>query len=192
MNNEDQRYKKLVREILERGLATPDEIQDCLNEIKDEIEEGAEALHLSRVLIRRGVLPKDKLKQLEHEIGSILPLTQSFESQELKAGQKIGKYEIISEIARGGMAIVYEAIGFFFDGFEELVTLLQQALIRKGFRCELNKPYTGVDGDAYATHHHGQKHHLIYWGIEINNSLLTDPETSAHIGRQVADAVLEL
>jgi len=71
-------------------------------------------------------------------------------------------------------------VGILFDDYDEDAWHLQEALIREGFDCALNAPYSGKgpDGLIYSAQRHGRALGVKYLELEIRQDLI-DTDTKA-------------
>jgi len=74
-------------------------------------------------------------------------------------------------------------LGILFDRYEDLAQEVGHRLDRGGYQVRYNEPYSGYDGLIFSARSHGERHQIVYLEIEINNSLIADPEQAAHIGK---------
>ncbi len=80
-------------------------------------------------------------------------------------------------------------LGILFDRYEDLASELGHRLRQVGYRVRYNEPYSGYDGLIFSARSHGQRHGLVYVELEINNSLISDPESAARMGRTLSAVV---
>ena len=83
-------------------------------------------------------------------------------------------------------------MGVLFDRFEPIAKRLAGHLEDVGFKTALNEPYSGMEGQMYAPHRHGQKHGVIYLELEIRQDLLTTPAKTVDVADRLCAALTEL
>jgi predicted N-formylglutamate amidohydrolase len=83
-------------------------------------------------------------------------------------------------------------LGILFDRYEALAQEVGQRLVYSGSIVRYNEPYSGYDGLIFSARTHGQRHGIVYLEIEINNSLITDPERAKHVGRTLGSVFQEM
>jgi predicted N-formylglutamate amidohydrolase len=79
-----------------------------------------------------------------------------------------------------------------FDCYEDLAQEVGRRLQHGGYRVRYNEPYSGLDGLIFSARNHGERHGLVYLELEINNSLIAQPEKATRVGTQVGKALREL
>jgi serine/threonine-protein kinase len=87
----------LGRLVIERGLASSEEVQNCLDELKQ--SSGPNQKSLAAVMIERGLITQKQVDRLRPVM----------ESSEPKPNQQIPGYQIIKKLGAGAMATVYKA-----------------------------------------------------------------------------------
>lgn len=85
------------RLVVEKGLATQGEVEQCLMLSESAAHDGKEAGGLVKVLVAQGVVTKAQLKRLEPEL------------DEQKSNRQIPGYQMLSKLGAGAMATVYKA-----------------------------------------------------------------------------------
>jgi serine/threonine-protein kinase len=85
------------RLVVEKGLATKDDVQRCLTLLQDAQAADPSGKTLSAVLVAEGLVTPRQLERLKPEL------------EERKAGQQIPGYQILSKLGAGAMATVYKA-----------------------------------------------------------------------------------
>lgn len=78
-------------------------------------------------------------------------------------------------------------LGILFDRYDDLAEEVGQRLQHCGYRVRYNEPYSGLDGLIFSARRHGDRHGLVYLELEINNSLIAQPQQAAEIGRQISE-----
>jgi serine/threonine-protein kinase len=86
----------LGRLVVEKGLATSEEVEQCL-QLQRETTEDPGQRSLAEVLVENGVVTSRQLERLRPEV------------EEQRAGQQIPGFQIISKLGAGAMATVYKA-----------------------------------------------------------------------------------
>ncbi|MBI3301682.1 MAG: N-formylglutamate amidohydrolase, partial [Deltaproteobacteria bacterium] len=77
-------------------------------------------------------------------------------------------------------------LGILFDRYDDLAREVGQRLQHCGYRVRYNEPYSGLAGLIFSARSHGERHGLVYLELEINNSLITQPEKATQMGRQMS------
>jgi predicted N-formylglutamate amidohydrolase len=83
-------------------------------------------------------------------------------------------------------------IGVLYDDHREHADLLVEALSAQSFAVRRNEPYSGLEGLIFSARSHGQRHHLPYLEIELNNGLLRSEERIAEVAARVAAALRQV
>lgn len=86
----------LARVLVERGLATEEEVNDCRTLLKAQRDEGDSKVTLVRVLLDNGAITESQLQRLK-------PTLQKGSSQQIPG------YQILERIGSGANAVVYKA-----------------------------------------------------------------------------------
>lgn len=66
---------------------------------------------------------------------------------------------------------------------------IKEALEKKGYTVELNKPYSVENPHPYPIHHYAEKYNLSYLAVEINNSLIKTPGQARKVGTLIAEVL---
>ena len=78
-------------------------------------------------------------------------------------------------------------IGILFDHkYDEVAEAFGQRLHEAGYRVRNNEPYSGYDGLIFSARSHGERHQLVYLELEMNNSLLVQPEEIERMGTTIS------
>jgi predicted N-formylglutamate amidohydrolase len=77
-------------------------------------------------------------------------------------------------------------LGVLFDQYEDLAQEVGQRLHHQEYRVRYNEPYSGMDGLIFSARSHGERHGLVYLELEINNSLIAQPEQAHRVGERLA------
>jgi len=86
------------RVVVEKGLATPQEVSRCVDLIRDASEESdINQKSLSRVLVDEGIVTTAQIERIRPEL------------EEQRSNRQIPGYQIISKLGAGAMATVYKA-----------------------------------------------------------------------------------
>ena len=80
-------------------------------------------------------------------------------------------------------------LGILFDRYEDLAREFGQGLSQAGYRVRYNEPYSGYEGLIFSARSHGERHHLVYLEIEINNGLLLDRTNIAALGQKLSQVL---
>ncbi len=83
-------------------------------------------------------------------------------------------------------------LGILFDRYEDLAQEFGQRLGHAGYRVRYNEPYSGYDGLIFSARNHGERHHLVYLEIEINNRLLLNRMSIAAMGQKLSHVLKDV
>ncbi len=83
-------------------------------------------------------------------------------------------------------------LGILFNRYEALAQEFGQRLSHTGYRVRYNEPYSGYDGLIFSARNHGERQHLVYLEIEINNGLLLDRTSLAAMGHKLSHVLKDV
>jgi predicted N-formylglutamate amidohydrolase len=83
-------------------------------------------------------------------------------------------------------------LGMLFDRYDDLAQEVGQRLQQCGYRVRYNEPYSGFDGLIFSARDHGDRNGLIYLELEVNNSLILQPEQAIAVGRKIGEVLRAL
>ena len=83
-------------------------------------------------------------------------------------------------------------LGVLFDQYEDLAQEVGQRLHHQEYRVRYNEPYSGMDGLIFSARSHGDRHGLVYLELEINNSLIAQPDQARRVGERLAHTLQAL
>jgi serine/threonine-protein kinase len=86
---------ELGKLVVEHGLATPDEVQDCVQAKTSEPDAASQSL--AEVLVRRGVVTDSQIRRIKKTI------------EDSRKGQQIPGYQILGRLGSGAMATTFKA-----------------------------------------------------------------------------------
>ncbi len=110
----------------------------------------------------------------------------------MKGTQDLTLLSIHSFTSRLGKSERQFDFGILFDRYEDLAREVGHRLQLCGYRVRYNEPYSGYDGLIFSARSHGERHGIAYLEVEINNSLITEPEQAAHIGKTIGAVLQEI
>jgi predicted N-formylglutamate amidohydrolase len=76
-------------------------------------------------------------------------------------------------------------LGVLFDRHDALAQEVGQRCDHDGYRVRYNEPYSGLEGLIFSARHHGERHGLVYLELEINNSLIMQPQHAVVLGQRL-------
>ena len=92
---------------------------------------------------------------------------------------------------RGHAARAFD-IGVLFDDYRDVAAALGRRLHQAGYRVRHNAPYSGYEGLIFSARSHGRRHRLVYLELEMNNSLLGQPDTIGRMAEAISEACVAL
>jgi eukaryotic-like serine/threonine-protein kinase len=87
------------RLVIERNLCTPDELQECMNSLRQSVQQqGSRAVALSDMLVEKGYVTRNQIERVRKSAEEYRP-----------AAHQIPGFQIQKKLGAGAMAVVYKA-----------------------------------------------------------------------------------
>ncbi|QQE11413.1 serine/threonine protein kinase [Planctomycetota bacterium] len=182
----------LGRLVIERGLATDDEVQNCLTKQKESLQDSdPNQSSLAQLLVREGHVTKKQIDRIMPEI------------EEQKVSRQIPGYQILGKLGAGAMATVYKAKQISLDRLVAVKVLPKKYTRNQDF---INRFY--AEGRAAAKLNHpnivgaldvgraGETHYFVMEYVkgksvfeEMNDNGVYSEKNALNIGLQIAKAL---
>eukprot|EP00752_Nemacystus_decipiens_P015711 g14024.t1 len=179
------------RVVVEKGLATQAEVEQCLMLTESAAQDGKDVGGLGGVLISQGVVTKAQLERLKPEL------------EEQKSNRQIPGYQMLSKLGAGAMATVYKARQLSLDRIVAIKVLPQKHNQDSNFiqrfydegkaAAKLNHP--NIVG-AYDVGHAGEYHYFVMEFVDgrtvyddITKNGAYDEKEALRITMDVAEAL---